>query len=236
MASARVAGAPTPLAANLELVDAHRLLRRPDGLADSLSQLDCAEAARVVDYIAGYLSTAPQVDGVGVIDQLAFVYADDRPGQSSMRSLSYAVAALVANCMQFVADDDTEIIIEFVSSVPLVYGFDVLRKLGAAYGLVQGVTRDDVVNSTRHVAPITATGHAIDIWRERAQRAITSGYVMEEGHLFVFLDGLACLGAGASGADAIAAVRAFCSDVPGGLAYFLEQARKLRGFRPDATT
>ena len=78
------------------------------------------------------------MDAVAVIDPLALLCADDdRLGQSSMRSLSRAVAAFVADCMQFVVDDDTEyVIIEFVGTVPLVYGFDFLCKVGAAHGLV----------------------------------------------------------------------------------------------------
>jgi len=46
-----------------------------------------------------------------------------------MRILSHSVAEFVV-CMRFVMDDDTEfVIIEFVSTVPLVYGYDLLRKV-----------------------------------------------------------------------------------------------------------
>lgn len=221
-----------------EIIDTHRFLGAPDGLADLLSELDCAETARVIDRFAGHLSTATHVDAVGIIDELSLVCAADRPGQSAMRNLSHAVAAFVVDCMQFVADDDTGyVIIEFVSTVPLVYGYDLLCKVGTAYGLVHGTPDSEFAGAVRYVDDINAIEHAIEIWRERARRVIASGYVMEEGDLFLFLDGLARLGVGATDVDAMAALNEFCRDVPGGFGYFLEQARNNRDlFLRMATT
>lgn len=155
----------------------HCLLRGPDGLADLLSEFDCADAARVVDYIAGHLRTATQVDAPAVIDQLALFCADDdRHEQLSMRKLSRSVAEFVANCMQFVAEDDTEfIVIEFVSIVPLVYGFDFLCEVGAAHGLVRARLGREFCRARRYLADGKAVEHAITIWRQRAMRGIASG-------------------------------------------------------------
>ena len=84
-----------------------------------LSKLDCAEAAQAVDYLPAHLHSATEIDAIGVIEQLAFICDDEgRPGQSPMRNLSRAVATFVADCMQFVNDDDTKfILIEFVSGL-----------------------------------------------------------------------------------------------------------------------
>lgn len=213
----------------LRSADAHWMLRNPDGFADAFEELDCTAAAQIVEQLAAHLNTATQVNGVGVIDQLTFVCTDNRPGQSSMRSLSRAVAEFVANCMQFVDDDDTEIIIEFVMSVPLIYGFDLLCNVGPAHGLVRGSPANKLGRAKRQVADGKAIEHAIEVWRQRAKRVIESGYVMEEGDLFVFLDGLARLEVGATDMDALAALGEFCSKVPGGFAHFLERARIFGG-------
>lgn len=218
-----------PRQINLCAADAQWLLQNPEEFADAFREVDCTAATQMVEQLTAHLSTATQVDGVGVIDQLTFVCAADRPGQLAIRNLSRAVAALVANCMQFVDDQDTEILIEFVIWVPLIYGLDLLCKVGIAYGLVRGTSGSELANAERYVADINAIEHAIEIWRERARRAIASGYVMEEGDLFLFLDGLAHLGVGATYADALAALGEFCSEVPGGFAHFLERARKWGG-------
>lgn len=219
---------PRPI--SLRAADAHRMLADPDGLAQLFCDMDCATAAQMVDELVVHLHTAKQADAVGIVDELSFVCTGDRPAQSSIRSLSRAVAEFVANCMRFVADEDTEfVIIEFVSSVPLVYGYDLLCKVGTAYGLVRGAPDSELARAERFVADINAIEHAIEIWRERARRAIASGYVMEEGDLFLFLDGLAHLGVGATDADALAALGEFCSEVPGGFAYFLQRARESHG-------
>ncbi|CAJ3337395.1 hypothetical protein [Burkholderia pseudomallei] len=183
----------------------------------------------MLSLIAAHLDTAKALDGVGIVEEMMFVCTDERPGQSSMRSLTRAVAEFVANCMQFVADDDAEIIIEFVMWVPLIYGFDLLCKVGTAYGLVRRTPDSELASAERYVADVNAIEHAIEIWRERARRAIASGYVMEEGDLFLFLDGLAHLGVGATDADALAALGEFCSEVPGGFAYFLQRGRESHG-------
>lgn len=81
----------------------------------------------------------------------------------------------------------------------------------------------------RYVADVNAIEHAIEIWRERARRVIASGFVMEEGDLFLLLDGLARLGVGATDAAAMAALHEFCRDVPSGFVYFLGQARTSAG-------
>lgn len=219
-----------PRPTSLRAADAHRMLAAPNGLADLFRDMDCATAAQMVEQLTAHLGTATEVDGVGVIDQLTFVCAADRPEQSAIRNLSHLVAEFVANCMQFVADDDTEfLIIEFVSTVPLVYGYDLLCKVGTAYGLVHGTPDSEFAGAVRYVDDINAIEHAIEIWRERARRVIASGYVMEEGDLFLFLDGLAHLGIGATDADATAALHEFCRDVPGGFAYFLERTCRSAG-------
>lgn len=213
------------------------MLAYPNGFADAFRDMDCTTAAHMVEQLTAHLSTATQVDGVGVIEELMFVCVDERRGQSSMRGLSRAVAEFVANCMRFVADDDTEfILVEFVSTVPLVYGYDLLCKVGAAYRLVRGSRESELSSAERFVADINAIEHAIEIWRERARRVIASGYVMEEGNLFMFLEGLAHLGVGATDADAMAALHEFCRDVPGGFGYLLEQARNNRDLFLSMTT
>lgn len=130
-----------------------------------------------------------------VIDQLALLCAEgERPGKSSMRCLSRAVASFAADCMQFVNDDDAEfILIEFVSTVPLVSGYDFLCNVGAAHGLV-------LTKFLRgpHVGDAKAVEHGIEIWRHRAKRAIASAGVMREEDLFLLLDGLARLSVGAT--------------------------------------
>ncbi|ONC06096.1 hypothetical protein AQ910_05690 [Burkholderia pseudomallei] len=148
----------------------------------------------MVEQLTAYLDTATQVDGAGIIEQLMFVCTDDRPEQSSMRCLSQAVAAFVANCTQFVPDDDTEIFIESVCTVPLVYGFDLLCKVDMAYGSVAGGADTELANVERNVTDVQAIEHAMEVWRQRAYRAIASGYEMEEGNLVLFLDGLARFG------------------------------------------
>lgn len=126
-----------PRQISLRAADAHRMLRNPDEFADAFRDVDCATATRLVEQLTTHLSTATQVNAVGVIEQLTFVCTDDRPGQSSMRYLSRAVAVFVAHCLEFVDSDDAEIIIEFVMWVPLIYGFDLLCKVGTACGLVR---------------------------------------------------------------------------------------------------
>lgn len=228
MVSASVSSRRVQRSANdLREADIHLLLSAPDGLADLLSKFDSAEAAGIIESLAGHLDVATQIDTIGFIDQLTVHCADDEGTErTSIRSLSRAVAALVARCMQFVDEEDAEIIIEFVSSAPLIYGFDLLCNVGPAHGLVRGSTAKKLGRAKRHIAYGKAIEHAIEVWRQRAKRVIESGYVMEEGDLFVFLDGLARLGAGATDADALAALGEFCSEVPGGFAHFLERARK----------
>ena len=156
--------ASLPKSARLRAADVHRLLWNPDDLAEAFQGLDCTAVAQVVAQLTAHLHTATQVDGVIVIDELAFICADDRPGQSAMRSLSLAVAEFVANCMQFVADDDTEfVIIAFVSTVPLVYGYDLLCKVGTAHGLVRGTPDSESAGAVRYVDDINAIEHAIEI-------------------------------------------------------------------------
>lgn len=193
--------------ARLEQVDARRLLRHPDGLAELFSELDCAKTARIVDYLAAHLHSATEIDAIGVIEQLAFICDDEgRPGQSSIRNLSRAVAALVADCMQFVPDDDVEFItIEFVSTVPLECGSDFLWNVGGAHGLVPTGPVRERTGARRYVSDAKAIEHGIEIWQHRAKRALASGYVVEAGDLFVVLDGLSQFGFGATGADAVAA-------------------------------
>jgi len=113
----------------IDIINIHRFLRAPDGLADLLRGLRCAKTAQVIDCFAGHLCTATHLDAVGIIDEISVVCSADRSGQSAMRILSHSVAEFVV-CMRFVMDDDTEfVIIEFVSTVPLVYGYDLLRKV-----------------------------------------------------------------------------------------------------------
>jgi hypothetical protein len=210
---------------NLAVSDIHVLLKHPDRLAETLRDLSYADVAQVVNHLAAHLNTARTVDSVGVIEEMMFVCTGDRTGQSSMRSFSRAVAAFVAACMQRVATEDTEVLIDFVQSVPLVVGLDFLCTMGMAYGLVQGADHIRVADAPRFTADINLIEDTIDIWRERARRAIVSGYIIEEGDLFVVLDGLAHLGIGSKDEDAIAAFREFCVNVPGGLEHFLEEAR-----------
>ncbi|WP_183163006.1 hypothetical protein [Burkholderia pseudomallei] len=205
---------PTP--AELCPAEVHRILLSPDGLADAFQGLDCAAAAQMVEQLAVHLHTAKQVDAVGIIDELTSVCVDERPGQSARRNLSHAVAACIADCMRFVDDDDAEIIIEFVMWAPLTYGFDLLCKVGAAYGLVRGGIDGEPATAARDVAHITATGQAIEIWRQRARRSVASGYAIEQGELCVLLDGLARLGVDATDADALAALSEFCSECQAG--------------------
>lgn len=219
--------APLPKPAGLRAADAHRMFLNPDEFAEVFDGLDCTAVAQLVEQLTAHLSTATHVDGVAVIDELAFVCADDRPGGSARRSLSDAVAEFGANCMRFVDEDDAEIIIEFALSAPLIYGFDLLCKVGLAHGLVRGSNADKLGRTKRQVTDDKAIEHAIEVWRQRVTRVIESGYVMEEGDLFVFLDGLARLGVGATDADAFAALSEFCTRAPAGFAYFLQQARML---------
>lgn len=204
-----------------------RTLVNHDGLAEAFHDLDCIAAAHLVEQLANHLVTTEVMDPVSVIDQLMYVCTHERPGQSLTRRLSRTVAHFAANCMRFVSQDDTEfIVIEFVSVVPLIYGYDLLCKIGAAHGLVRATPGRQPDSAKRYVSDVSAVGHAIQIWRERARHAIASGYVMEEGDLFLFLDGLARFGPEATDAGANAELHAFCRDVPGGFAYFLEHARK----------
>ena len=211
MFAAAVDGIPTePAVKRLEQVDMHRLLRDPDGLAGLLSEFNCAEAARVVDCLAAHVHSATKVDTIGVIEQLAVLCAEeDRPGQARMRNLNRSVAACVADCLQFVGDDDAEfIIIEFVSTVPLECGYDFLCNVGAAHGLVRTRPDRERTGARRYVSDAKAVEHGIEIWRHRAKRAIASGCVVEEGDLFVVLDSLSRFGVGATDAETVAA----CSD------------------------
>lgn len=188
MVASEVDGSPSqPALKALAQVDMHRLLRDPDGFPELMSELDFAEASQIVDYLAVQLSSATEIDATGIIEQLALFCADDdRHEQSSMRCLSRSVATFVADCVQFVADDDAEfIVIEFVSTVPLVYGFDFLCKAGAAHGLVRARLGHEHSSSGTYVTDVKSIEHAIEIWRQRARRVIASGYVTEEGHLFL---------------------------------------------------
>lgn len=209
MSAAEVDGVTAhPALKRLEQVDMHRLLRDPDELADLLKKLDCAEATQAVKYLAAHLHSATETDAIGVIEQLAFIFDDEgRPGQSSRRDLSRSVAAFVADCLQFV-DDDAEFIIEFVSTVPLECGYEFLCNVGAAHGLVRTRPDRERTGARRYVSDAEAVEHGIEIWQHRAKRAIASGYVVEEGDLFVVLDGLSRFGAGATDAETVAA----CSD------------------------
>lgn len=146
------------------------------------------------------------MDAVGIIDELSFVCTHDLAGQSSMRSLSRAVAAFVADCMQFVAADDVEIVIvDFVSTASLVSGYELLRKIGQEHRSACLRPRGDVDSDVRYMADAKAVKSAVEIWRHRAKRLIGSGDVMNEGDLHLFLDGLARFGVGATDADTLAA-------------------------------
>jgi hypothetical protein len=131
------------------------LLKHPDRLAETLRDLSYADAAQVVNHLAAHLNTARTVDSVGVIEEMMFVCTGDRTGQSSMRSFSRAVAAFVAACMQRVATEDTEVLIDFVQSVPLVVGLDFLCTMGMVYGLVQGVDHIRVADAPRSLRLIS---------------------------------------------------------------------------------
>ena len=207
MSAAEVDGVTAhPALKRLEQVDMHRLLRDPDELADLLNKLDCAEATQAVEYLAARLHSATETDAIGVIEQLAFIFDDEgRPGQSSMRDLSRAVATFVADCLQIVDDDAEFVIIEFVSTVPLECGYDFLCNVGAAHCLVRTGPVRERTGGRRYVSDAKAVEHGIEIWQHRAKRALASGYVVEEGDLVMVLDGLSRFGVGATGADAVAA-------------------------------
>ncbi len=179
------------------------MLQNPDDFAVVFEGLACTAAVQLLEELTVHLRTTKHVDGVAVINELTFACASDRRTDSALRRLSHAVDEFVASCMEFVADDDREfIVIEFVSTGPLIFGYDFLCRTGADYGLVRGSSAKRLDRETRRVADDTAIKHAIDVWRQRATRAIESGYVMEEGDLFLFLDGLARLGVGATDVDA----------------------------------
>lgn len=211
MVEAEVDGIPArPPVKRLDPIEIHRFLGGPDGLADLLSEHDCAKAAQVVDHLAAGLRRTEKIDAVAVVEQLAVLCAEeDRPGQARMRNLNRSVAAFVADCLQFVDDDDAEfIIIEFVSTVSLECGYEFLCSVGAAHGLVRTRPVRERTGARRYVSDAKAVEHGIEIWQHRAKRTIASGYVVEEGDLFVVLDGLSRFGVGATDAETVAA----CSD------------------------
>ncbi|HVW51598.1 MAG TPA: hypothetical protein VHC91_14570 [Trinickia sp.] len=164
----------------LERADIHRVLRDADGLVDLLSDFNCAEAAKVVDDLAAHLRSATHVDAARLIVQLALLCAEeDKPGQSSMCSLSRAVVAFVVDCMRFVAANDTEfVLVEFVSTASLVCGYDVLLKIGHVHRSVCTRSSGDVGSAAQSEATAKAVEHATEIWLQRANRVLSSSDAM----------------------------------------------------------
>ncbi|WP_322024360.1 P-loop NTPase fold protein [Burkholderia sp. BCC1977] len=215
-----------------EVADIHRLLGLPDGLGEMLSDLDGQRATEMVNHMIAYMDTAKALNNNGVVQEVTRSCAVDKLAQSSSRDYSRAVATLVANCLQRMADKVRDAVLEFVESVPLVFGFDFLSTVGMAHGLVRGAEQHKIAEATRYVAEPGVVEHAIGVWRERVRGAIASGAVIEEQDLFVVLYGLGHLGDGSKDADAIEAFRELCMNTPGGLTHFFDQARPYKGFQP----
>jgi hypothetical protein len=209
MVASEVDGSPSqPAIQALAQVDMHRLLRDPDGLPELMGEFDCTEASQIVDYLAVQLSSATEIDAIGIIDHMALLCtdADEKHTQSSMSCLYRSVAAFVADCIQFVDGADVQIVlVDFISTASLAAGCELLLKIGHGHRTACASRRVDVDRGVRYVNDAMAGAPAMEVWRHRVKRAMASGYVMAESEVFLFARGLTRFSVGAIGAGAAAA-------------------------------
>ncbi|MEM5366451.1 P-loop NTPase fold protein [Paraburkholderia azotifigens] len=214
-----------------EVADIHGLLADPSEVGELLNDLDYAKAVEMVNHMTAYLQTARSVDGSSLVRQLIRSCTSARLAATGMRDFSRAVAELTANCLQGCGAELPVLVHEFVVGTPLAYGLDLLIMVGMHHGQVRGVEEHKVRDATDFVTDSSAVTSAIETWRKRAAKSISSGSIMEEGDFFAVLYGLANLGSDSRNADAIDSFRWFCVSVNGGLEFFLKEAEPFKEFQ-----
>ncbi|MEM5345210.1 KAP family P-loop NTPase fold protein [Paraburkholderia azotifigens] len=223
----------TSVAGVHEVADIHNMLAEPSQIGELLQEVDYNSAAEIVNHMTAYLDTAKAVDGVGVARQLLKACLANKPDMAAGRDFSRAVAILLANCLEICGETAHDIITDFVSSAPLTYALDFLTITGMSHGEVRGVDSYKISEAPVFVADASVIASSIDLWRRRAGASMTSGKVMAENDFFAVLYGLGNLGRASRNADAIDAFRRFCTDVKGGLEFFLETARPFKQFQAE---
>ncbi|WP_423369471.1 KAP family P-loop NTPase fold protein [Burkholderia sp. LMG 32019] len=207
-----------------EVAGLHAMLAKPADLSRILSSLDYQEGASTLRHLIAYFDTAGSVDGPGVVRELIRASSVQKSMTYHARDYRRAVGLLAATCLQCCGSDSRDIAIEFVKETPVPYGIDFLSELGMRCGQVRGASQYQVSNSIESLGDSSAVSSAVDAWRARAEREVTSGTIMAGGDLLSTLFGLSHIGKSSKDSDAIKAFRCFCEKVHGGVEFFLDEA------------
>jgi hypothetical protein len=207
-----------------EVASIHSMLETPAELSKQLRSLDYREAATMLRHLGAYLDTARSIDGPGVVREL--IQASSVQHSMTYDSVDYRreIGLLAVACLPHCGPDTKDVVIEFVEKTPVPYGIDFLRELGTRCGEVRGASPYRVSQSVDYVSDPSVVSSAIQAWRDRAEKAVTSGAIMEDGDLLSALYGLAHIGKNAKNLDAIKSFRRFCVEVAGGIEFFLAEA------------
>jgi hypothetical protein len=225
--------ARTSVAGVHEVSDIHSLLAGPMQVGELLNDLDSSKAAEMVNHMTAYFDTARAVDGPGIVRALIRSCTVEKLTVPGAREFSRAVALLAATCLHHCGASTSEVVDEFVAKAPLTYGLDFLSHVGMSHGEIRGVDEYKVREATKFIEDPSVLSSAVNLWRKRAETSVTSGAVMASEDFFTVLYGLANLGHNAKNVDAIAPFRVLCSEVSGGLEFFLTAARPFREFQVD---
>lgn len=225
--------ARTSVAGVHEVADIHELLANPREIGELLNDLDCSKAAEMVNHLTAYFDTAKAVDGPGIVRQLIRACTPEKLKMWGAREFSRAVALLAATCLRYCGASLPDVIAELVASAPLTYGLDFLITVGMHHGEIRGVEEHRVREATDFVGDSAIVASAIESWRKRAEISVVSGSVMTNGDIFTVLYGLANVGRNAKNANAIEPFRKLCTEVNGGLEFFLNEASPFKDFQVD---
>lgn len=225
--------ARTSVAGVHEVADIHNLLAEPAQVSELLNDLDYSGAAEMVNHMTAYFDTARTVDGPGIVRQLIRACQTEKLGVQGTREFSRAVALLAATCLGRCGASTPIVIDEFVTNVPLTYGLDFLVTVGMSHGEIKGAEEYKVREATVFLENSSMVSSAIQVWRRRAETLVVSGAVIVSEDLFTVLYGLANLGRNAKYVDAVEPFRKLCSEVSGGLEFFLKAAQPFKEFQID---
>jgi len=216
-----------------EVADIHELLAEPSEIGELLNDLDYSKAAEMVNHMTAYFDTAKTVDGPGIVRQLIRACTTEKLEVRGAREFSRAVALLAANCLRYCGASLPDAIAEFVASAPLTYGLDFLITVGMRHAEIRGSEEYKIREATEFVEDSAVVAAAIESWRKRAEFSVVSGSVMKNGDFFAVLYGLANLGRNSTNLNAIEPFRKLCTEVNGGLEFFLNEARPFKEFQVE---
>jgi hypothetical protein len=108
-----------------------------------------------------------------------------------------------------------------------------LITVGMRHAEIRGSEEYKIREATEFVEDSAVVAAAIESWRKRAEFSVVSGSVMKNGDFFAVLYGLANLGRNSTNLNAIEPFRKLCTEVNGGLEFFLNEARPFKEFQVE---